>query len=119
MEFGPVTFPAYEGATAGVRSLTDDFIQRCIERDPEKLRSMLEQAATIEAPQDPAPSEDDAEPESHPVQEDRAEPESHLADERRELEVAHTGSRKPIYGTRRKETSKPWLLEPSKSTKQS
>jgi hypothetical protein len=23
MEFGPVTFPAYEGATAGVRSLTD------------------------------------------------------------------------------------------------
>ena len=26
MEFGPVTFPAYEGATAGVRSLTDDFL---------------------------------------------------------------------------------------------
>ena len=26
MEFGPVTFPAYEGATAGVRSLTDDYI---------------------------------------------------------------------------------------------
>lgn len=25
MEFGPVTFPAYEGATAGVRSLTDRF----------------------------------------------------------------------------------------------
>jgi len=25
-EFGPVTFPAYEGATAGVRSLTDDFL---------------------------------------------------------------------------------------------
>jgi HK97 family phage major capsid protein/HK97 family phage prohead protease len=24
-EFGPVTFPAYEGATAGVRSMTDDF----------------------------------------------------------------------------------------------
>ena len=27
-EFGPVTFPAYEGATAGVRSLTDDFLVR-------------------------------------------------------------------------------------------
>ena len=26
-EFGPVTFPAYEGATAGLRSVTDDFIQ--------------------------------------------------------------------------------------------
>jgi phage head maturation protease len=25
-EFGPVTFPAYAGASAGVRSLTDDFI---------------------------------------------------------------------------------------------
>jgi phage head maturation protease len=23
LEFGPVTFPAYDGATAGVRSLTD------------------------------------------------------------------------------------------------
>lgn len=26
LEFGPVTFPAYEGATAGVRSLTDRFL---------------------------------------------------------------------------------------------
>lgn len=26
MEFGPVTFPAYEGATAGVRSLTDWYL---------------------------------------------------------------------------------------------
>ena len=25
-EFGPVTFPAYEGATAGLRSMTDEFI---------------------------------------------------------------------------------------------
>jgi len=28
MEFGPVTFPAYEGATAGVRSATDRFRRR-------------------------------------------------------------------------------------------
>ena len=27
MEFGPVTFPAYEGATAGVRSLTDWWLE--------------------------------------------------------------------------------------------
>jgi len=26
-EFGPVTFPAYEGATAGIRSLTDRFLR--------------------------------------------------------------------------------------------
>jgi hypothetical protein len=27
MEFGPVTFPAYQGATAGVRSLTDWYLE--------------------------------------------------------------------------------------------
>jgi hypothetical protein len=27
MEFGPVTFPAYEGASAGVRSLTDWYLE--------------------------------------------------------------------------------------------
>jgi HK97 family phage prohead protease len=41
-EFGPVTFPAYKGATAGIRSLTDDFLRRCAEEDPERLRKMLE-----------------------------------------------------------------------------
>jgi HK97 family phage prohead protease len=29
-EFGPVTFPAYPGATAGVRSLTDEFYRRAL-----------------------------------------------------------------------------------------
>ena len=29
-EFGPVTFPAYAGATAGVRSITDDFYRHVI-----------------------------------------------------------------------------------------
>lgn len=38
MEFGPVTFPAYEGATAGVRSLTDDYIAAPIFGDPERLQ---------------------------------------------------------------------------------
>jgi HK97 family phage prohead protease len=31
MEFGPVTFPAYEGATAGVRSLTDWYMSDAAE----------------------------------------------------------------------------------------
>lgn len=42
-EFGPVTFPAYAGANAGVRSLTDDFLLRCFQRDPAKLRRMFEE----------------------------------------------------------------------------
>jgi len=41
MEFGPVTFPAYEGATAGVRSLTDEFIVAQIFGSPDRVRSLL------------------------------------------------------------------------------
>jgi len=39
-EFGPVTFPAYASATAGVRSLTDDYIMRSMARDPERFREL-------------------------------------------------------------------------------
>jgi hypothetical protein len=70
MEFGPVTFPAYAGATAGVRSLTDDFLMRCFERDPDRLREMFERATELRADepeeqdekheQDDAPSTTDA-----------------------------------------------------------
>lgn len=41
-EFGPVTFPAYEEATAGLRSLTDQFLERMAERAPDRLSSLLE-----------------------------------------------------------------------------
>jgi HK97 family phage prohead protease len=41
MEFGPVTFPAYVGASAGVRSMTDDYIVRQLVGDPERLRELL------------------------------------------------------------------------------
>ena len=40
-EFGPVTFPAYEGATAGVRSMTDEFIMANLLRDPDRLRKLV------------------------------------------------------------------------------
>lgn len=69
-EFGPVTFPAYAGATAGMRSMTDDFLMRCFERDPGRLREMFERAAEVRAEepdeqeqQDTAPSTPDAAPE--------------------------------------------------------
>lgn len=41
-EFGPVTFPAYPGATAGVRSMTDEFIVATATSSPDKLRALLE-----------------------------------------------------------------------------
>lgn len=46
-EFGPVTFGAYDGATAGVRSLTDDFILRCFAQDPQRLREMFTKAHSL------------------------------------------------------------------------
>jgi phage head maturation protease len=119
-EFGPVTFPAYGGATAGVRSLTDEFLLGAMRADPEKAREMLERALSlkditptvseeepVEAQQD-APAESDAEAPSEPP---------HLTDARREDKPPRKA--RPIYGTRRKETSKPWLLGPSKSMKRS
>jgi HK97 family phage prohead protease len=83
-EFGPVTFPAYAGATAGVRSLTDDFLMSCFRSDPDRLREMFEQAtdlrdeSTPDKPdtQDDAPSDRDAEPPQA----------DHLTDERRETD---------------------------------
>ena len=37
MEFGPVTFPAYEGASAGLRSITDWWIEQDLRRQLEAL----------------------------------------------------------------------------------
>jgi HK97 family phage prohead protease len=41
MEFGPVTFPAYADATAGVRSMTDRFLFDALDRDPTRARELL------------------------------------------------------------------------------
>ncbi len=41
-EFGPVTFPAYAGATAGLRSLTDEFLFGRFMDDPERLQALLD-----------------------------------------------------------------------------
>lgn len=40
-EFGPVTFPAYQEATAGVRALTDEFLFAEICRNPTRARELL------------------------------------------------------------------------------
>lgn len=40
-EFGPVTFPAYAEATAGIRSLTDEFILETFIRDPQRAAQIV------------------------------------------------------------------------------
>jgi HK97 family phage prohead protease len=42
-EAGPVTFPAYADATAGLRSMTDEFVFGRYVEDPERLAELLEQ----------------------------------------------------------------------------
>lgn len=52
-EFGPVTFPAYDGATAGVRSGTDTFLRHLL-ADPvaaERIATLLATPADGAAPQ--------------------------------------------------------------------
>jgi HK97 family phage major capsid protein len=65
-EFGPVTYPAYEGATAQLRSITDEYIaDRLTGGDPDRLRDILEHRRTIppdeqstaDAPAAPSPPE--------------------------------------------------------------
>ena len=42
-EAGPVTFPAYANATAGLRSMTDEFVFGRFVDDPERLQQLLEE----------------------------------------------------------------------------
>jgi len=41
-EFGPVTFPAYEGATAGMRSITDDWLLWTLAAERDRLGSIVD-----------------------------------------------------------------------------
>lgn len=67
-EFGPVTFPAYENTTPGVRSMTDRFVFGWIERYPERARELVGahdlSRAALGRPSDEqdAPDETDAAP---------------------------------------------------------
>ncbi len=59
-EFGPVLFPAYQGATAAVRSMTDEFLFAALIEDPERLRELLrtariDLAEILQAPEPDAP----------------------------------------------------------------
>lgn len=65
-EGGPVTFPAYAGATAGVRSMTDEMLVERMVADPERMRELLnfaqgEREQTPEPEADTPALEDEAE----------------------------------------------------------
>jgi HK97 family phage prohead protease len=101
-EFGPVTFPAYEGATAGVRSWTDDFHFMRLAGDLEFRQRLItftrSDAAAVPPAEAETPPADQVERESSTTStsdapsKDSAGTESHPVRERR---VPTT----PIYGT--------------------
>lgn len=85
MEAGPVTFPAYPSATAGVRSVsvTDEFIFQHFASEPERLRAVIAYVTRGDVPEGSAREEQepstepsgDPEPEpSESTQPDDAEP---------------------------------------------
>ena len=98
-EFGPVTFPAYDGATAGMRSMTDEFIMANLLRDPERLRRLVDYM--------PREQMDDDTPTGYDDELD-APPET-----RRPLAPPVSGRRGnvrvPLYGARKRERPT-WLL---------
>lgn len=87
-EFGPVTFPAYSGATAGVRSWTDELVATRMAQDaPDHLLTILLRAADEDEAAEPEPVEAGDAP--------------HSADKEPETptpEPKEAGSRIPIYG---------------------
>lgn len=58
-EFGPVTFPAYDGASAGVRSLTDEFVLERSSRNPERLKAIIDFLKRSESVAEPAEASQD------------------------------------------------------------
>lgn len=109
MEFGPVTFPAYAGATAGVRSLTDEFLIDRLAADPDRLRELIEARREQITPDEDRDETAAAETTNAPSERD-AGAEPHLSDERRETPAKPKTAGRPIYGMSRKETRQPWLL---------
>lgn len=82
MEFGPVTFGAYPEATAGIRSLTDEFVIERFASRPKRLREIVDarptasHTLTVEVEgeeraevEETAPSVGSAEVEPHPARE--------------------------------------------------
>lgn len=80
LEFGPVTFPQYPEASAGVRSdmlrsLTDSYVLGEFARDPDKLKQLIEANHNPTRDQSEALPDDGAEAEPHSDDDESREPE--------------------------------------------
>jgi hypothetical protein len=58
-EFGPVTFPAYAGATAGVRSMTDEMLVERMALQPDRMQELLDFARNTGERAEETHSQDD------------------------------------------------------------
>jgi HK97 family phage prohead protease len=83
LEFGPVTYPAYPGATAGVRSMTDQYLVERLTADPERFTALLSTVTPALTGPDPSATMTTSTPDPG------AEPEAHSSDESREPVVNH------------------------------
>ena len=120
MEFGPVTFPAYQGATAGVRSITDEFFIQRLATQPERLRRLIEwldtdpseASRTIE--ETPVDAGSEARAEDHPDgeqdEQDNAPPSQGAEAEPHPLYGRRGNSEPPLYGADKEEGPK-WSLK--------
>ena len=59
LEFGPVTYPAYAGASAGVRSLTDEYMVGRFVSEPARLRELIEKGVPERSHPHPEDEPDD------------------------------------------------------------
>jgi hypothetical protein len=73
-----VTFPAYASATAGVRSMTDEFVVARMASDPERLEVIL-RALTVEPPAVVEDTDEEIVP-AETVEDEAAEPITDSAD---------------------------------------
>jgi HK97 family phage prohead protease len=104
MEFGPVSFPAYPEATAGVRSMTDEFLIARATSKPETLRAILEYLDKRDARPDlPPPADVPAETKDTAPSPPDAAPTRTSAQERRD-------PNKGRYGLTPKDPRPSWAL---------
>lgn len=112
-EFGPVTFPAYEGATAGVRSWTDDFHFMRLAGDPEYRQRLInftrsEPAAEPQPETETVPAEVRDESTTDAPSTEGAGTESHPARERRVSTPRTPGDLSWIHGDTSPPRSTSW-----------
>ncbi len=109
MEFGPVTFPAYDGATAGMRSMTDEYVMRRFAADPEQLERLVTHVLQTTSQRDALPADDPITTTSvpQPTRPDEDEPEPDVR-QRTPLYTPAPRPVTPLYGMR--DTRPAWRI---------